>query len=180
MRAKQTLKIGEIRVEGARIYTMEHPAGTPSEQGDTIPEVVTDERYPRISFSLKSGRQGSSLQKAAVQVGDWQVETKEQTGIRYAGPALAPFTIVPVRILAVDDAGEETEAKAFFRTGRLDLPWQAHWISDPKTPEQGETSPTPVIFRKRFVVPEGARSLTLCVSALGIYDLYLDGERLQE
>ena len=107
------LSIDEIRIEHA------------------LGPVLTDNPQPRFSFSLTSDRRESSLRSAHILVGGWRMEVIEACCTVYNGPALEPLRVYPVRVIAVDDAGETAEAETSFQTGRLDLPWQASWISDP-------------------------------------------------
>ena len=57
--------------------------------------------------------------------------------------------------------------------------WKGIWISDP---EQGksQTSPVPLYFRRCFAVREDHSNLKVFATAMGIFDLYLDGKRLHE
>ena len=142
--------------------------------------VTTDNKHPRFSFSLTSDRRDSSLRSVRIRVNGWEEEYKDQLSIVYNGPALKPFTTYPVELTAFDDAGASASASASFRTGRLDLPWQAEWISDPSYHFESPNSPTPMTFRRRFCTQKSAARLRICATAMGIFDLYLDGRRLNE
>ena len=76
---------------------------------------VTDERAPRIAFSLSSDRQGEALSSAVITVGDWKRITYDQLNNRYDGP-LAPFTEYGVRVKAVGTSGDMAEAETRGRT----------------------------------------------------------------
>ena len=142
--------------------------------------VVTDNPQPRFSFSLKSDRRESSLRSAHILVGDWRMEVIDQCCTVYNGPALKPLRVYPVRVIAVDDAGETAEAETSFQTGRLDLPWQASWISDPSFHVESPNSPAPMAFRRRVWVEKELGQLCIFTSCMGIFDLYWDGKRLNE
>ena len=71
---------------------------------------VTDERRPRFSFALDSGRPGAALKRAVLRVGDWEAETDGQIAVPYGGPALEPFTTYTASIEAEDNAGETAQA----------------------------------------------------------------------
>ena len=75
----------------------------------TLSPVVTDNPQPRFSFSLTSDRRDSSLRSAHILVGDWRMEVIDQCCTVYNGPALKPLRVYPVRVIAVDDAGERAE-----------------------------------------------------------------------
>ena len=142
--------------------------------------VVTDNPQPRFSFSLTSDRRESSLRSAHILVGDWRMEVIDQCCTVYNGPALSPLTNYPVRVVATDDAGERAEAETSFQTGRLDLPWQASWISDPSFHVESPNSPAPMAFRRRFQTEKELAQLRFFTSCMGIFDLYWDGRRLNE
>lgn len=58
--------------------------------------------------------------------------------------------------------------------------WTGIWISDPIYHVESPASPVPMTFRRRFSVPELIVSLQIYVTAMGIFDLYLDGQRINE
>ena len=146
----------------------------------TLSPVVTDNPQPRFSFSLTNDRRESSLRSAHIFVGDWRMEVINQCCTVYNGPALEPLTSYPVRVVATDDAGETAEAETSFQTGRLDLPWQAFWISDPSFHVESPNSPAPMAFRRRFQAEKELAQLRFFTSCMGIFDLYWDGKRLNE
>ena len=140
---------------------------------------VTDKQNPRFSFALSSDRKNVTLKKALLSLNGWQTETTEQAAIFYAGPALKPFTAYNASLTAEDDAGETARAEVSFETGRLDTPWQAQWISDPKYKftEKG-VSPVPMMFRKELQLKKPVASAKIYATAMGIYELYINGQRL--
>lgn len=140
--------------------------------------LVTDE-HPRIGFALTSDAPGESLASARITVGDWQTTTTEQVGIPYDGP-LVPFADYDVRVVATGTSGAEAEASASFRTGRLDTPWQAQWITDASYETPAKQSPSPMEFRTRFEVRAPVRRAWLEATALGVYELQLNGAKVGE
>jgi len=152
------LKIDEIRVENLKS------------------DCVTD-KAPVISFALSSGTPDTRLQKAFISVGDWEKEVTDQVGIAYDGP-LEPFSAYNVIIKAYDNHGNCATASASFRTGRLDTPWRARWITKKSyTPQRGQ-SPLPMTFRKTFNISKPIKSACLTATAMGIYELFLGQERI--
>jgi alpha-L-rhamnosidase len=138
--------------------------------------LVTDEA-PRIAFALASELPGEALARAAVTIGDWSTETIEQVGIEYGGP-LVPYTEYPVHVRATGTSGAVAEASTAFRTGRLGTPWTASWITDLgiQTPKGG--SPVPLSARGGFAVRPGVRRAWLEATALGVYELELNGAKV--
>ena len=105
--------------------------------------VITDNRHPRFSFSLKSDRRECSLRSALIRVNGWEAEAEDQRCVVYRGEALKPFTKYPIEITAADDLGETAHAAAVFQTGRMGLPWKGIWISDPDSHTESPASPPP-------------------------------------
>ena len=138
--------------------------------------LVTDEP-PRIAFALASDTPGEALASARVEVGDWATTTTDQIGTRYGGD-LQPHTRYPVTVVATGTSGAVAEASTSFRTGRLGTPWTARWITD-RSYSFGRTgSPTPLRFRKGLQVRSGVRRAWVEATALGIYELELNGAKL--
>lgn len=137
---------------------------------------VTDEP-PRIAFALASEVAGEALASARIRVGDWEVETTEQTGVVYDGP-LAPRTEYPVHVVATGVSGAVAEASTTFRTGRLGEPWRARWITDSRVVTPKKSSPPPMTFRTGFDVTRPVRRAWVEITALGVYELELDGAKV--
>ena len=154
--------INEIRVEHA------------------LAPVVTDNKRPRFSFSLTSDRRDSSLRSAHIRVNGWEEAIEDQLNITYSGPDLKPLTAYKVEIEATDDAGNTARAETGFSTGRLGLLWKGEWISDPDYRVESPNSPTPMAFRRRFTARGEVGTLRIFTTAIGVYDLYLDGKRLNK
>ena len=140
---------------------------------------VTDVKEPRFSFALDSDRENVSLKKAVIRVGDWRTETTGQIAIPYGGPALAPFTIYTADLTVEDNAGETAGVSLAFETGRLDTPWAGKWISDPAYRfTEKKISPVPMTFRKAFKAGKPIAKARICATAMGIYELALNGKKV--
>ena len=142
---------------------------------------VTDETRPRFSFTLDSDRENVKLKRALLRVGDWEAETASQIAIPYGGPALEPFTVYTATVIAEDDGGETAQATLTFETGRLDVPWTGRWISDPTYKFTGKhVSPIPMTFRKRVKTGKPIAKARIYATAMGIYELTVNGEKVGE
>lgn len=139
---------------------------------------LTDEP-PVFAFSLASDVPGEDLATARVRVGDWVRETAEQVGIRYDGP-LAPHTDYTVELEATGTSGAIARATATFRTGRLDRRWTAQWITDAGYETPKKQSPVPMVFRTRFAADKPVRRAWIEATALGVYELVLNGAKVGE
>ena len=142
---------------------------------------VTDQVHPRFAFSLTSDRDNVSLKEAVISLGDWHKKTDEQIAVTYDGPALKPFTCYEALLEVTDDAGEKASAKVSFETGRMNQAWQAKWVSDAGYVfKEKKVSPVPMTFRKQIKLKGQVASAKIYATALGIYDLYINGKRVGE
>jgi alpha-L-rhamnosidase len=139
-------------------------------------ECVTDEP-PVLAFALASNTPGESLASAQVRVGEWSIETDEQVGIEYDGP-LEPYTDYSVHVTARGTTGALASARTSFRTGRMGRPWVARWITDASYETPKRQSPVPMVFRVGFAADKSIRRAWIEATALGVYDLTLNGERV--
>ena len=138
--------------------------------------LVTDEA-PRFAFALESERAGEALAVARITVGAWTSDEVDQTGTRYTGP-LAPRTDYEVHLVATGASGATAEARTSFRTGRLGLPWVGRWITDAGSRTPKKASPVPMEFRRSFTVREGLVRAFVEATALGVYELEIDGRKV--
>jgi alpha-L-rhamnosidase len=139
---------------------------------------LTDEA-PRIAFALDSTTPGEALASATVTVGDWRRETTDQIGTVYTGP-LEPWTEYAVRVSATGVTGAAVDASTSFRTGRRDVPWAAKWITDDRYETPKNQSPRPMVFRRRFQARPGLVRAWIEITALGVYELELNGQKVGE
>lgn len=139
---------------------------------------ITD-RHPNISFSLESDVPGEALRQATISVGSWHKTTTDQINNIYEGP-IQPFTDYTVNVSAIGTSGECAKASACFETGRLDTPWKAKWITDGGYDFPEKASPAPMTFRQLFDVAKPIRRAWINATALGIYELLLNGEKVGE
>ena len=151
---------------------------------------VTDERRPRFSFALESDRQqfvaaeewkGVSLKSAVLTVNGETIPTTEMICVPYRGKPLLPFTEYTVHLSAEDTAGERAESELKFETGRMNAPWRGRWISDPSYRfTEKKVSPKPMTFLKKIRPEKPVRSAKLYATALGVFELELNGRKVGE
>lgn len=142
---------------------------------------VTDEARPRFSFVFESDRQGASLREVTLEVNGWTWRGTGRASVRYDGAPLAPCTTYQARVCATDDAGESAEGTLEFETGLLGGSWEAEWISDAayRFDEKG-VAPVLMVFRHAFALGGTVRRARVYATALGIYDISLNGQRVGE
>lgn len=144
---------------------------------DGLADGLVTDAAPRISFALESSIAGEALATARISCGSWAIDTTDQIGSVYGGE-LRPFTDYPVTVVATGRSGETATATASFRSGRLDTPWVARWITDRATRFPKNGSPEPMMFRRRFTAGPRIRRAWLEATALGIYELELNGRKV--
>ncbi|MGR0318192.1 family 78 glycoside hydrolase catalytic domain [Agromyces sp. ZXT2-3] len=132
---------------------------------------------PRFGFALGSEVPGEALASARVRVGDWETVTTDQVGIVYDGP-LEPYAEYVVHVEATGTSGATATAETAFRAGRRDRPWVARWITDAGYRAPKKQSPVPMVFRGAFQTAKPVRRARLEATALGVYELELDGRRV--
>ena len=142
---------------------------------------VTDESHPRFSFAFESDRNGTSLREVTLEVNGWTWRGTGQALVRYDGAPLMPCTSYQARVCATDDASESCEGTLEFETGLLGGTWDAQWISDASYhfDEKG-VAPVPMVFRHSFPLGGTVRRARLYATAMGIYDVELNGQRVGE
>ncbi len=104
---------------------------------------------------------------------------KEGKDLRQSGEALAfalkPRTVYYYRIQVTGDGGDSAVSDIQrLETGKMDEPWAAEWIAAAK-----EDTFHPVMART-FPVKGSVRSARLYVSGVGLFEAYLNGEKLGE
>ncbi|MGO8838286.1 MAG: family 78 glycoside hydrolase catalytic domain [Limisphaerales bacterium] len=159
-----------------------------------------DEAQPRLTWRVEADRRGarqsayqilvaSSLEMLAKNSGDlWdskKVAGSQTVNIVYAGQPLASGRQCFWKVCVWDEAGQrQWSAPSSWTMGLLQPEdWKADYISfrDP-TPVGKDTNslflPPAHQFRKEFVLTKTVKRATIYATALGIYELYLNGRRV--
>src|SRR5690606_23903929 len=148
-----------------------------------------DEPTPRFSWKLADSRPGAAqiayqLEVSANDTLLWdsrRVAGDNTVLIPYAGPALQPHTRHHWRVRVWDHAGTVSawSPSAWFETGFLDplAPWPAaEWIHRP-LPASPADRPA-VELRKIFRLAAAPREARLYITARGIFEPHLNGQRI--
>jgi len=132
----------------------------------------------RLSYKVKDC--GGKYQKSArirVYLGE---ETVYDSGVRSDIDSLCfvpEVTLLPRTVyswdveVTADNDETALSSRAYFETGKMDESWAGQWI----TP--AEKIENPCIF-KRFSLPEGILSARLYICGLGLYEAYINGEKV--
>ena len=153
-----------------------------------------DARPPRLGWQIAaSGRNVSqsayqlqaARSAAALEVGDllWdsgQVASDRAQGIPYEGPDLASRERVywRARVWDQDDRASAWSDPAWWEMGLLDeADWTADWVEPDWEVDPQAFKPCPYV-RRRFVLDAPVQSARLYITARGLYEAWLNGERV--
>ena len=150
--------------------------------------IVTDEKQPVFAFTTESDRSDNRLNTAIIRVFDaeqkekepfWEKSTKKQSGIRYQGRVLEPLHRYSAELKVTDRFGESASHCIFFKTGKMGSPWAGSWITaGDYVFKEKKISPIPMTFRRRLVFEKKIKRARVFSSALGIYELEINGEKV--
>jgi alpha-L-rhamnosidase len=178
----QVLPQVPLAVEGLRVEYLTNPIGI---------DVV----QPRLSWRLASTGRNTMQAAYQLQVGTDEVSVTRGANllwdsgkiisdasvfVDYAGPPGVSRTRYYWRVRVWDTSGDASpwSPMAFWETGLLRPgDWTARWIGPPSTSSDSLPSPSPLL-RQVFRVGGGVRSARVYVTSLGLYDLYLNGQRV--
>ena len=186
------LKYGrsDIKVTHLRCEYLENPLGI-------------DVLRPRLNWILESSRRGqkqtayrilvaSSLQNLKKELGDlWdtgRMESDRSTQIVYNGQELSSRMNCYWKVCVWDEEGIRSDYSphAFWTMGLLsDEDWQGSWIRMDRAlptekPEDLAPGPPPPWFRKQFTLDKPVKKAHVYVTALGLFELSINGERIGE
>ena len=136
---------------------------------------ITDCTSPVISFSLKSDKFNTKMEKAKILIGGYSKIVKKQTGIICDNVVKNPFSQYPIQIEVIDNYGRKAIKKGCFMSGRLDTPWDAQWITDEDYEFSSKESPKPMTFLKTFYCHGNVKRAYITSTAIGVYELTLNG-----
>lgn len=153
-----------------------------------------DVPHPRLSWKLRSEKRGETQSGYRIQVAEggdgftspiWdtgRVASDTSVLVPYEGPALQSRTRYVYRVKVWDGTGVESDwsETAWWETALLSPDeWQASWIGADPAAYDPDAGPSPLL-RKTFDLQGDIVSARLYATAAGVYELYLNGERVGE
>jgi alpha-L-rhamnosidase len=173
--------------------------GTPTAGGLRVEYLTNpigiDVVQPRLSWRIASARRNTMQAAYQIQVAGseaslagganllWdsgRVASETSVFVEYRGPAVASRTRYYWRVRVWDTSGRASpwSPVAFWETGLLQpADWTAQWIGPPPTAADSLPSPSPLL-RRAFRAADRVRSARLYVTSLGLYEVYLNGQRV--
>jgi len=152
-----------------------------------------DVRIPRFSWQIVSDQNNVSQSAFQVQVSTssvyfvenliWdtgKVESDQSIDVEYQGPPLCSRKKYFYRVKIWDNHAQEMEwcEIQHWEMGLLDSgDWQAHWVTAPFKEYKKRSKPV-YYFRKVFVLSKPIESARIYASALGLYELHLNGSKV--
>ncbi len=109
-----------------------------------------------------------------------RIESEQSLHVEYAGVSLESRTRYYYHVKAWDNAGGESEwsESAWWEMGILsNAEWKANWLTTPFKEKFKEFKPV-YYFRKAFAVTKEVQRVRVYASALGLYEIHLNGQRL--
>jgi alpha-L-rhamnosidase len=155
-----------------------------------------DVTAPRLGWQLESDRHGarqsayrilaaSGPDRLAEGKADlWdsgRVESGQSIHVSYAGASLRSRQRVHWKVIVWDEKSDTHHSEtAWFEMGLFDRSeWQAQWIGPALVGGPRTTVPAPYL-RKAFTLPAGISSARLYVTAVGLYECSINGQRVGE
>jgi alpha-L-rhamnosidase len=175
MQAMNAISTSSLRVQDLRCEYQLNPLGI-------------DSKEPRLSWKLASNQRGATQSAYQIQVSDglgglWdsgKVLSDQSLHIPYHGPALRSRQRCTWRVRVWDehDLLSTWSEPGWWEMGLLQpTDWQAHWIEPDWEEDPASSNPCPYL-RTTFALREPVVSACLYVTAHGLYELSLNGQRV--
>ncbi|HEY3219906.1 MAG TPA: family 78 glycoside hydrolase catalytic domain [Gemmatimonadales bacterium] len=169
-------------VAGLRVEYLSNPIGIDVVQPRLSWRIASTRRNTmQGAYQLQVGTSDASLTRGTDLLWDsGRVPSDASVFVDYAGPATVSRTRYYWRVRVWDTNGRVSPWSpiAYWETGLLQSgDWAARWIGPPSTSADSLPSPSPLL-RRVFRVADAVRSARLYVTSLGLYELYLNGQRV--
>ena len=174
--------LAQLTALGLRVEYLTNPIGIDVVQPRLSWQIASTRRNTmQAAYELQVGASEASLTRGANLLWDsGKVGSDASVFVDYAGPPAVSRTRYYWRVRIWDTNGRASPWSpiAFWETGLLQpADWTARWIGPPPTSSDSLPSPSPLL-RRAFRVDDRVRSARLYVTSLGLYELYLNGQRV--
>jgi len=178
----QGLSQNALSVDGLRVEYLTNPIGIDVVQPRLSWRIASTRRNTiQAAYQLQVGTSEANLTRGANLLWDSGKKVSDASVfVDYGGPQTVSRTRYYWRVRVWDSSGRTSpwSAIAFWETGLLQpTDWTAQWIGPPSAPSDSLPSPSPLL-RRAFRVDDRVRSARLYVTSLGLYEAYLNGQRI--
>lgn len=141
-----------------------------------------DVQAPRLSWRLPEGARSQIAFQ--LRAGDWdsgRINSDQSVLVEYAGPSLRSGQRVEVIVKVWTDIGESGWSEPVtWEMGLINFTdWTADWIEPPEKDEAPPSGKRPAwLLRCKFQVTEPVKLARLYATAHGIYEVFLNGNRV--
>ena len=164
----------QVKIQHLVTENLTNPTGLGVQQPRFSWQLVSDKRnVTQSAYELTVSAGKTAVWKSGKVPGDQNVQ------VTYAGDALQSGTKYTWQVRVWDNKGKTSawSEPAFFQTGLLNpSDWKAKWIEADFT-EDLVNRPA-ILFRNQFAVNKKIASATLCVTAHGMYEVQLNGNKV--
>src|SRR5712692_1719239 len=178
----QMLPQAALTVSGLRVEYLTNPIGIDVVQPRLSWRIESTRRNTmQAAYQLQVGTSEASLTRGADLLWDsGKVTSEASVFVEYRGPPAVSRTRYYWRVRVWDTNGRASPwtPVAFWETGLFQSgDWTARWIGPKATASDSLPSPSPLL-RRAFRVDDQVRTARLYVTSLGLYEVYLNGQRI--
>ena len=176
------LRANPISLAGLKCEYKANPLGIDVQQPRLGWQAASDERgWLQSGYQIRVAQNAAALNQGKDLLWDsGKVSSPESTHRAYAGAPLQSGKRYywQVRVWDVKDQPSPWSETAWWEMGLLEpLDWQASWIESALAEDVSKSNPCPML-RKEFEVKSEVKSARAYVTSLGLYEMYLDGQRI--
>ncbi len=134
----------------------------------------------QTAYQIKAADSAENLKNQVLVWDSGKVESDQSIHIAYDAPTLISRQSIYWQVTVWDNQGNEVVSteKSFFEMGFLETSdWQADWITSPDEPNLKESEPCPYLA-KSFSIDKPIAKARIYASALGLYELELNGQKV--
>src|SRR5919109_387763 len=172
-----------LTVKNLRCEYKTDPLGTDVRKPRLSWELVSTERgVLQISYEIRVAGSEADLAKGKVLWESGKQSSDASIQVEYGGPALESRKIYYWQVRVGDNHGHLSEwsKAARWEMGLLEPgDWQAKWITPNLTEDETKSNPAPYL-RKEFSVNKKVERARLYATAMGLYEMSLNGKRVGE
>ena len=171
-----------LTVAGLRVEYLTNPIGIDMVQPRLSWRIESNRRNTtQAAYQLQVATSEASLTRGANLLWDsGRLMSDTSVFVNYRGPPAVSRTRYYWRVRVWDNSGRESPWSAieFWESGLLQpADWTARWVGPKATAADSLPSPSPLL-RRAFRVDDHVRTARLYVTSLGLYELYVNGQRV--